>query len=1090
MAAATAAAGAENSGTIDVILTLLPGASGLPISLRYTTTDGTATTADTDYTGVAGGTHTIAAGDTTSTISLAVTGDATYEADETFTVEIGNATTTNGAVTATATTTTVTIENDEVPTAAADPNYTSTEGILRTIPTSTGVLVNDDGAGLAVTRTANLVTDVATGTLALAADGSFTYLPPGDFPHTSSTATTTFVYSFFDGRFTSTNATATIVVTNVNDAPIAVSDFYAVLPGQTSTQNVAAGVLANDFDNDGDNLTAVLVGALTSTPSDLTAGSLTFNADGSFVYDPKTFVGTATFDYRAQDPSNEFSATTTVTLSQGPTWLMTVDPSTVDEDASTKDVLLTLINPDTTTVSTAVLATENGTATAGSDYTAVSQTVTLGGAGATSTTITITVLNDAGDPIREGIEFFTVRLATSSANSVISGDAGNGKTATVNIDDQQDIPYFTILAGNTVQEGLTSSPSTLTNTTGTIWVTSVGKTFITSTVDWSTVQTTTNTSTWPYVGIPGADYTAVVAETLTFGPNTASASTAMQAYVSILDDNIDEFAEVLLVMLDSGSGWEFGTGLPTTITTTDSQLLTINDNDGAPSLSITNKKVVESVGATAISVTLTGRSSGGVSVGVSITENLGTAMAGSDYETGTPQLSWSQFDVTDTKTIIVTTTDDVVEEDAETVTLLLINETTTEGPAGVAVSDGSAILTITDDEAAAKVVGIVSDGEGMRGDQFFVVVAAADSLQHSNIISATLQAVSGFTGGPLLAIASVDDIVRGQHNLNFVRSKTSTHVALLSISSTEPLGKIDFAFDLNYTAGSDPTVTTTAGTAISINVVGSRTNRNFFLSPGINFVGLGLVPAISSTATQLEQAVPNANHAFADAVAAANFERGVELKDVVEKIFVFDCVTTKPTCDGVWNLFHTTDALSGASSTDPNAGALTYLKPFQGMIIKTRITSTPAGGSGISVFDKVNVAGFGPTGVPVKMNIVGPFIDVTTNVPLAPPEHTLRFGWNLIAPHTQEAAPFNIVFNDVVVPDVLASRAISFIREIRSANFGGNIIGDIVEEFAIATWNEIIRPEFAYWTRINPHPASSVTPIIGPSGPDGGGEEK
>lgn len=419
LAAGATASGAENSGTIDVALTL-SGASGLPISLRYTTTDATATTANGDYTGVAGVIHTIAAGDTASTISLAVTGDATYEADETFTVAIGNATTTNGAVITTAGATTVTIENDEVPTTTADPNYAGTEGTLLTIVVGAGVLVNDDGEGLSVTRTTNLVTDVATGTLTLAADGSFTYLPSGDFPHTSTSATTTFVYNFFDGRFTSANATATITVSNVNDAPVGVEDFYAVVPGQVLNKSAATGVLNNDIDVDGDNLTAILVGALTSTPSDLTAGALTFNADGSFDYDPQAFIGTATFEYRAQDPSLEFSDTTTVTLSQGPTFIMTLpDPSTVDEDSSSKDVLITLINPDSANPSIVTFSTADDTATAGSDYTAITnQTVSLGPVGGSLTaTITVAVLNDASDPIREGEEQFDVKLSESASDS-------------------------------------------------------------------------------------------------------------------------------------------------------------------------------------------------------------------------------------------------------------------------------------------------------------------------------------------------------------------------------------------------------------------------------------------------------------------------------------------------------------------------------------------------------------------------------------------------------------------------------------------------------------------------------------------------
>jgi len=55
------------------------------------------------------------------------------------------------------------------------------------------------------------------------------------------------------------------------------------------------GLLANDVDVDGDPLHAVLVNA----PSH---GSLTLNADGSFIYSPAAgFAGQDTFDYRVSD---------------------------------------------------------------------------------------------------------------------------------------------------------------------------------------------------------------------------------------------------------------------------------------------------------------------------------------------------------------------------------------------------------------------------------------------------------------------------------------------------------------------------------------------------------------------------------------------------------------------------------------------------------------------------------------------------------------------------------------------------------------------------------------------------------------------
>ena len=98
-----------------------------------------------------------------------------------------------------------------------------------------------------------------------------------------------------------------------------------------------------------------------------------------------------------------------------------------------------------------------------------------------------------------------------------------------------------------------------------------------------------------------------------------------------------------------------------------------------------------------------------------------------------------------------------------------------------------------------------------------------------------------------------------------------------------------------------------------------------------------------------------------------------------------------------------------------------------------------------------------------------------TTVPL---EHTLRYGWNLIAPHTREAVPFHTAFTGLVSPQVLASRAISFIREV-TVGFEGSIVGSVTRRHAIATWNGTLRPDFAYWVRVNPNPESLATPVVG-----------
>ena len=300
---------------VDVVLTL-SATSGLPVSLQYVTVDGTATAAGGDYVPVSGGAGTIAAGNATGTVQVTVNGDDTFEANETFTVALSIATTpsTTTPLTITQGTMLVTIVNEDGP-VAQDDTYSVFEDTTFTTTLTSGVLLNDSNvAGLA--RTVALTSDVSSGALTLNSDGSFTYTPDMDFPYTASAGVDSFSYSFTSGGYTSNVAVATITVTNVNDPPVANNDSYPVIPGTDLIVAASAGVLANDTDIESDTLTAVLVAGL---PSDGSQGTLTFNVDGSFVYDPGTFVGTAVFTYRAKGPSGVFSNVATVTLSRDAT---------------------------------------------------------------------------------------------------------------------------------------------------------------------------------------------------------------------------------------------------------------------------------------------------------------------------------------------------------------------------------------------------------------------------------------------------------------------------------------------------------------------------------------------------------------------------------------------------------------------------------------------------------------------------------------------------------------------------------------------------------------------------------------------------
>jgi hypothetical protein len=124
----------------------------------------------------------------------------------------------------------------------------------------------------------------------LNADGSFVYTPDPDFHGTDS-----FTYVAHDGLADSNVATVMITVNPVNDPPVAVADTYAMDMDGTLVIDASSGVLVNDSDADGDELTATLV-------DEPEFGTLDFNADGSFTYTPPTgFRGLDTFTYQASD---------------------------------------------------------------------------------------------------------------------------------------------------------------------------------------------------------------------------------------------------------------------------------------------------------------------------------------------------------------------------------------------------------------------------------------------------------------------------------------------------------------------------------------------------------------------------------------------------------------------------------------------------------------------------------------------------------------------------------------------------------------------------------------------------------------------
>ena len=204
-------------------------------------------------------------------------------------------------------------------TLALSPSYDAPEGVADTFGgvedvalniAAPGILGNDTNVD-GLTLSATMMSGPAHGTLTLNSDGSFSYMPTGDYHGTDS-----FTYEVLgtggptrtDGQLQTLAqaTTVTINVTGTNDPPVSTGD-----TGSTNNNaplvNPAPGPLANDVDADGDPLTAVLV----TGPAH---GVLLLAADGSYTYTPNTgYVGTDSFTYAASDGTSQ-GTPVTVTL--------------------------------------------------------------------------------------------------------------------------------------------------------------------------------------------------------------------------------------------------------------------------------------------------------------------------------------------------------------------------------------------------------------------------------------------------------------------------------------------------------------------------------------------------------------------------------------------------------------------------------------------------------------------------------------------------------------------------------------------------------------------------------------------------------
>src|SRR5438093_3965664 len=300
-------------------------------------------------------------------------------------------------------------------------------------------------------------------------------------------------------------------------------------------------------------------------------------------------------------------------------------------------------------------ATSNGTAAAGSDYTAKSGTLSFA-AGVTSKTFAIPIVKDTLDESDE-----TVNLTLSNPTGGATLGTPDTAVLTVIDNDSGGVLQFSS-ATYSVSEGVLSGKAV-------IKVTRSGGGASGVTVNYSTSDGTATA---------GSDY-AATSGTLTFGAGVTSKTFA----IPIVKDTLDESDETVNLTLSNPTGGA-------TLGTPDTAVLTIIDNDsgGVLQFSSATYTVNEGVlsGKAVIKVTRPGGSASGVTVNYSTSD--GTATAGSDYTATSGTLTFGAG-VT-SKTFTIDIINDPVDEPNKTVNLALLNP---QGGAILGLRD-TAVLTI------------------------------------------------------------------------------------------------------------------------------------------------------------------------------------------------------------------------------------------------------------------------------------------------------------------------------------------------------------------------------------------------------------
>ncbi|MEZ4511922.1 MAG: Calx-beta domain-containing protein [Chloroflexota bacterium] len=417
------------------------------------------------------------------------------------------------------------------------------------------------------------------------------------------------------------------------------------------------------------------------------------------------------------------TAVLTILDNDQPTVQLSSSTTSVDETAGTTSFNVTLSHTTYQPV-TVDLASADGTASAGSDYTAISQTVTIP-AGQTSYLVTVTVADDSW---YEGAETAVFTLTNPTGATL-----GTPASLTLTINDDETAPTVSFIGNST---SVAENGGSLD-----VEVQLSATTQHTVTVN---IASSNDTAT------AGSDYTAI-SQTLTFAPG----ATSQMVTVAISDDVAEEGNEAFQLTLSNASPIALGNDPVLSVV--------ILDDDVPPTVQLqaATASASEGDGTLLLTVLLEGLTDKTVSVDVATVDE--TATAGSDYEPISTTLTFTPG--IHSQQVAITLLDDALDEPDETLTVQLSNLVNADAGAPL-----QTVVTIADDDDAPTVQ--------FDGDAF-----AADEGDGTAVITLTLSAPSAKSVAVDVATVdetavSPDDYTAISSTITFAPGETSQQVTV------------------------------------------------------------------------------------------------------------------------------------------------------------------------------------------------------------------------------------------------------------------------------------------------------------------------